>query len=173
MGSVSAGSLTMSGGLAVYKDDILEDVIFGPTLSLRGRLDSGLYLGVEGMRLEGDQNDDGTAAANRGEVEIGIAQRATHNFDVLLGLEAVHLDRDWGPSRTDAGAAVGFRSAQNGLETEVHALYRYPEGSDESAQVGIRLRTGGVNLETGWGIGISVTWLTDERMGSALVHRRF
>ena len=173
-GTVTAdNALTVSGGLAVYDNDYLDDVIFGPTLVAYGRLENGLHLRAEGMRLEGETNSRDRAKANRGEVELGYAQRANPWFDVLLGVEVTHIDPNWTDSRTETGAMVGFRGENDGLETEIHALYRYPDSGSQSPQAGARLRTGGIHRDTGWGIGIGVTWLTDEQMASALVHRRF
>lgn len=176
-GSAMAGSLTVSGGLAAYEDDALTDVVFGPTLAINGRMDNGLYLRAQGMYLENSQNeerfDDDRAQAFRGDIEAGIARRAHPWFDVIMALEGAHIDRDWARSRTDGGASVGFRAQRDDLETEVQALYRYPNRGDESGQAGIRFRTGGVIQDSGWGAGIEVSWLTDEVFGSAVVHRRF
>lgn len=176
-GTATAGSLTVSGGLAVYEDDALTDVVFGPTLAINGRMDNGLYLRAQGMYLENSQNEerfgDTRAEAFRGDIEAGIARRAHPWFDVIMALEGAHIDRDWARSRTDGGASIGFRAQRDDLETEVQALYRYPNRSDESGQAGIRFRTGGVIRDSGWGAGIEVNWLTDEAFGSAVVHRRF
>lgn len=176
-GGAAANSLTVSGGLAAYEDEVLTDVIFGPAVAINGRLDNGLYLRAQGMYLEAsqDQGEFGAdeAEATRGELEAGIAQPAHPWFDVILALEVAHIDRDWAPSRTDSGGSIGFRSQRDGLETEVQALYRHPDRAEESGQVGVRLRTGGIIQESGWGAGVEVTWLTDEAFGSAVVHRRF
>ena len=176
-GSATAGSLTVSGGLSAYEDDALTDVVFGPTLAINGRMSNGVYIRGHAMYLEASQNEErfgaDRAEAFRGEIETGIARPAHPWFDVIIALEGAHIDRDWARSRTDGGASIGFRAQRDDLETEVQALYRYPNRSDESGQAGIRFRTGGVIQESGWGAGIEVSWLTDEVFGSAVVHRRF